>query len=541
MIRFFFSQTFRRRASILTILALAISSLFFMSPANAAEVLYFSAGDGKSFIQYSTRLDLTRDFYSMNIGGGIRPYSFSMTKPIVTITPFYPGAQVAFKVIPKSVGTTILTIKDTKGNSINRELVVYDPGAQPLSLGALPNATNPVAVGQGRGFGVLGGKAPYKVVSANPGIARVEPSGVIYAVWGVASGMTQITVTDAAGAKIQGTVYVGMIKSLVISADSTLLPAGKGELTISSGNPPYTVTTSSNLNATLKGNDSYGRTIYTLTAKSAGAGTVTVKDSKGLTASRAVTVKEWISLSFPQLTGDLRTIDVGQTTKLVVTGGTAPYTVTADKPTAVTIQQQGSGQYTVTGCQAGVVSITAKDGSGATRSLSLTVRALPTLTLAAPDTLLIGTTGNLTLVGGASPFNVSISGNQVVLTKVADKKYTLTPKLPGKTAITVKDSRGTMVQKNITVTAQVLKLEGSTSPLEVGSTRPFDIKGGVGPYTLTLTNANAKAVLYTTTTAYTRYNISGVTPGMVDLIVKDSQGATATAKLTIQAQQPAKA
>ena len=214
-----------------------------------------------------------------------------------------------------------------------------------------------MAVGQGRGFGVSGGKAPYTVVSANPGIARVEARTNIYMVWGVAPGSTQITVTDAAGAKVQGTVHVSTTKPLSLSGDSTILVGGKGELIIGSGNPPYTVTTSPHLSAALKGNDAYGRTVYTLTAKAAGQSTVTVRDGKGQTASRTITVKEWVTLSFPQLTAEPRALDVGQTTPLSVSGGKPPYTVTASNPGAVTIQQQSNGHYSVTGRQAGAVGI----------------------------------------------------------------------------------------------------------------------------------------------------------------------------------------
>ncbi len=52
------------------------------------------------------------------------------------------------------------------------------------------------------------------------------------------------------------------------------------------------------------------------------------------------------------MTAEPRTIDVGQTTPLTVSGGKAPYTVTANNPNAVAIQQQGTGQYAVTGRQA---------------------------------------------------------------------------------------------------------------------------------------------------------------------------------------------
>lgn len=525
----------RRGISLLTLFVLLAATLCIPATVSA-ESLSFVAGDGVSFRQYSTRLDLKRAYYTMNINGGTRPYSFSFSKPgIVSIEPDYPGAQVAFKVIPKAVGTTILKVTDKDGkNSINRELVVYDPGAQPLALNGLPDAANPVAVGQGRSFTVSGGKAPYTIVSANPGIARVEikQSG-FHILWGVAAGTTQITATDATGAKVQGTAHIGTTKPLIVSANDTLLTGGKGELIINSGNPPYTVTTNANVTAALKGTDSYGRTVYTLTTIAPGQGTVTVKDSKGQTATKIVTVKDTVTLSFPQLTGDLRTIDVGQTTKLVVTGGTAPYTVTADNPATVAIVQQSAGQYTVTGRQAGVVGIIAKDASGATRTLSLTVRALPTLTVAAPEKLLLGSTGTLTLIGGVSPFTVTVSGPQLTVTKLDDKKYTLTPKLPGKATITVRDAKGTTVQKTVTVEAPALKLELGSATLETGQSGVLDVKGGVGPYTVTLSNSSASVKLQSTQPAYTRYEITGVTPGTVTVTVKDSLGAIVTASLTI--------
>lgn len=537
MIRFSFRRSLSVCAVFLLFLSLTLSCPALPPTAYAAEVLSVTAGDGKSFYSYSTRLSIKQAYYLLNINGGTRPYTFSLTKPFVVVEPSYPGAQVSFKVIPKAVGTTILTVKDTKGNTMVREIVVYDPGAQPLALSALPDAGNPVAVGQGRGFGVSGGKAPYTVVSANPGIARVEARTNLFMVWGVSAGSTQITVTDAAGARQQGTVHVGTTKPLSVSADATILAGGKGELVISSGNPPYTVTTSAHLTAALKGNDAQGRPVYTLTAKSIGQGTVTVKDGKAQTASKTVTVKEWVTLSFPQLTAEPRAIDVGQTTPLTVSGGKPPYTVTASNPAAVTIQQQATGQYAVTGRQAGVVGIVAKDSAGTTRELSLTIRNLPMLTLAAPSALTVGSTGTLSLVGGAGPFTVTVTGSQLAVSKVEEKKYTLTAKSAGSAVITVKDAKGTTKQHTVVVTAPVepLKLFVSSGTLRLGATgtaaiRVLSVQGGVAPYRatvsgnqLTLTQVNA-----------TQFQMTPRAKGTATITVRDSKGTTATQVITVQ-------
>lgn len=541
MLRLISSRIFRRCAGIVGILALLACSLA-VAPVSAAEPLKIAYRGSQNFLNYSTRLPLkanpTRwDFALLTVEGGVRPYSVSMSNPILQINPEPNGTQ--FDVFAKQVGTTILTIKDSNGQSLKREVVVYDPSSLPLALGVLPSASNPVAVGQGRGFSVSGGKIPYKVVAANPAVARIDgPSQAgVWFVWGVSGGTTTITVTDAAGQKAQGSVYVGTTKPLAISADATLLPGGKGELVISSGNPPYMVTTTANLSAALKGNDSYGRTVYTLTAKTPGQGTVAVKDNKGQTASRTITVKDWVSLEFPDLTGSLRTIDVGQATKLLVKGGTAPYNISASPAAAVTIQPAGTGQYSVTGRQAGSVSITVKDGSGATRSLSLIVRNLPTLTVLAPENLLIGgSSGTLTLIGGAAPFTVTESGNRTVLRKIEEKKYQITPRALGHSTITVKDSKGTTVRKTVTVTAPPLKLELASATLEVGQSGSADIKGGVGPFTLTFSNGNAKAALYATYPTYTRYHVTGIAAGTVDITAKDSQGKTVTARVAIRSQ-----
>ncbi len=530
-------QKYSRCIALFILLALMTASFFLPSAEAAAPLKTGYYGDA-TFRSDPVTMPLMPKLQmyarQLVVEGGTRPYSVSMSNPILEIQPASNGFQ--YDVYAIKAGTTIITIKDSAGQTLTRTVTVIDPNTQPLVLGALPGPSDPVPVGQGRSFGVSGGKAPYTVVSANSGIARITgpTQAGIWLVTGVSAGTATITVTDAAGKKVQGTVHVGTTKPLYIQADATLLTGGRGELLIDSGNPPYTVTTSAHLLAVFKGNDSYGRPVYTLTAKSVGQGSVTVKDSKGLTATKAVTIRGAVTLSFPDLTGDLRTIDVGQTIRLIVTDGTPPYTVTADNPALATIQQQAAGQYAIAGRQAGVVRIIAKDKSGEIRDRSLTIRALPVLTLAAPDSLLIGTMGNLSLIGGASPFTFTVSGSALTLTKVDDKKYTLIPQAPGSATVTVKDGKGTTQQKTITVTAPTLTLTGDTSPLEIGYTRPFDIKGGFGSYTLTLSNANAKATLFQTTAAYTRYHITGVTAGTVTATAQDSQGKTAAVMLTIQ-------
>ena len=406
--------------------------------------------------------------------------------------------------------------------------------SSPLQIVGLPDASRPVAVGQGYGFRVSGGTAPYTVISANTGIARIDgpTQAGIWFVRGVAAGTTTIIATDATGKKVQGTVYVGTTKSLSISVVSTLLEGAKGELAINSGNPPYIVTTGPGLSVAFKGTDSYGRPIYTITATVRGGGLVTVKDAKGLTETRLINVIPYLSLSFPELTGNLRTIDVGQTTTLLVKDGKSPYTVRAIDPTLVSIQQQSEGRYSVTGRKAGVASIEAKDANGATRSLSLTVRDLPAMTVLAPATLNIGQTGTLSIVGGSAPFTVTPSGNQISLTRQEEKKFQIVAQAPGTAVITVRDSKGTVKSLNITI-SQPLSVSAPAT-LAVGQTGTLSVSGDGVPITASPSN---NLILLNRLNERT-FQIIAKAPGTTTITVRNITGTVKTLNITISQPPP---
>lgn len=530
--------------TLVLLLLTALIAVLGLPSAHAADDLKIGMGGSPAFNNSPARLELKPGSYALlKIEGGKLPYTITMSSPILDIKQAGQGSYreydwVDYRVYPKAAGTTVLTVKDRAGKTLTRQVVVYDPSTLPLRLGALPGASDAVAVGQGRNFQVSGGKAPYKVISANPAIARIEQHSAVgtYSVWGVGAGSTQITVTDAVGSRVQGTVYVGTKKPLHFRVDDTMLPNQVIEIIISSGNPPYMLATSSNLKVVSPGTDSEGNTIYKLTATAAGKGMVSVRDAQGQRLSRSITVLDYVALSFPELTGN-SPLYVGKTTSLAVTGGKPPYTVTVDKPAAVTIERQGEGKYAVTAKQAGVSSVyfTVTDSSGAKRSKNLSIRELNPLTLwSVFDKIAIGDSANLLIQGGTAPYTVTVSGNQLTLTKIDEKKYTITPKLPGQATIRVKDGNGTTSEKVFTVTAPPIALHiANTSPLQVGDKRLLDIKGGVAPYVLKLSNTNAKAELTQTTNQYSRYQITGSAAGNVDIVVTDSVETRASVTLHI--------
>lgn len=531
--------------TLVLLLLTALIAVLGLPSVHAADDLKIGIGGSPAFNNSPARLELKPGSYALlKIEGGKLPYTITMSSPILEIKQIGQGSYreydwVDYRVYPKTAGTTVLTVKDRTGKTLTRQVVVYDPSILPLRMSALPGASDPVAVGQGRNFEVSRGKAPYKVISANPAVARIEqhPAVGTYSVWGVSAGSTQITATDASGVKVQGIVHVTTKKPLSFRVSDTMLLNGVTELIISSGNPPYTLATSSNLKAVLQGTDSEGVTRYKLSATTVGKGMVSVRDAQGQIQSRSITVLEWVTLSFPQLTGNSPFLDVGQTTNLAVTGGKPPYTVTVDKPAAVTIQQQGEGKYTVTANQPGVVFFTAKDSSGAKRSKSLTIREVYPLKLLAMTVLAIGDSDNIVISGGKAPYTVTVSGNQLTLTKIDEKKYTITAKLPGQATISVKDSIGAIQQRVVKVTAPPLTLLVEKFPLQVGSKRLMEIKGGVAPYVLKLSNPTVKAELKETTPKSSKYEITGSTAGDVDIVVTDSVGTSTSVRLLIEAAQ----
>lgn len=459
--------------------------------------------------------------------GGVAPYR--VTAPAnVTISP---QANNKFRITGVTPGKIRIVIIDAAGTQAGTDLTVIAPSLV-LSL-----PTQPIGVGQGQSFTVSGGKAPYTVVSANPGIARIETRSAYYLVWGVSAGTAQIIVTDSTSAKTQGNVVISDTKSLNITAPQSMLRGGKDYLFIVSGNPPYTVTTSSHLTVAAQGKDSAGRDQYLLTANVPGPGSVTVRDSKGQTVTRNIMITDSVALAFPDFPdGILRAIDVGQTTRVMVNGGTGPYNVTTDRPDAVTIQQQGPNQFAVTGRQAGVISIIARDRTGTTRSLSLTIRNLPTMTVTAPANMVAGQSANLNIIGGAEPFNITAS-NQIRLIKQSEKQYQITAHVPGTATITVRDSKGTTVTKTITVAppaqAKPAKLDAvvTRDTLYLNSTvqKPnfstLMVMGGTEPFQITQSsNILSISPQGRTSTGSFAYGLVAKTRGTTSLTVTDQSG-----------------
>lgn len=281
--------------------------------------------------------------------------------------------------------------------------------------------------------------------------------------------------------------------------------------------------------------------VYTVQVLAEGSTNLLLSDetfyriSQSLIISKPLVTLDLKFTAFPE--GTLRVIDVGQSTPLVISGGTAPYTVTADKPSAVTIQQQGSGQYTVTGREAGVIGINVRDQKGITRSMSLTVRALPTLTVAGPSAMTVGQTATLSLIGGAAPFTVTPSGSQVTLTKQDEKRFQIVAQAPGTATITVRDSKGTVKTLTITVSAPkppaAPKLDAVASNNTIylvpnALKRNFcivTVRGGQGNYQLA---ASPAIVTITpqgkTATGSMAYAITARARGTTNLTITDQSG-----------------
>ena len=290
--------------------------------------------------------------------------------------------------------------------------------------------------------------------------------------------------------------------------------------------------------------------VYTVQVLAEGSAKLILSDhsnyrvEQSLTISKPMVMVNMKFTAFPE--GTLRVIDVGQSTPLVISGGTAPYIVTADRPSAVTIQQQGTGQYAVTGREAGVIGINVRDQKGNTRSMSLTVRALPTLTVAGPSAMTVGQTATLSLIGGVAPLTVTSSGNQVTLTRQDEKRFQIVARTPGTVTITVRDGKGTVKTLPITVSAPkppaTPKLEAVASNntiylVPTATNRNFcivTVRGGQGNYQLTPSPAIVTIIPQgKTATGSMAYAITARARGTTNLTITDQSGQKATVTIKI--------
>ena len=318
--------------------------------------------------------------------------------------------------------------------------------------------------------------------------------------------------------------------------------------TISGGAGGYTAFSS---NAGVLPITSVSGSTFTVTPNAVTADTsvdITVRDVANASATAKVTVKfTGTPLTVTPSTAELTP---GVATTFTITGGRAGYSAFSSNSGALPIIIANVTGSTFTVIPNAVtadtsVDITVRDATNAAVTAKVTIKFVPGAQLTiSPSTadLIPGIPTTFTITGGRAGYSVFSSNGGVlpVTTSVSGSSFTVTPNaVTADTVIdlTVRDALNAVATAKVTVkfTGTALAINPATADLFPGLTTTFTITGGRPGYTVFSTNSGILPVTTTvsgSTFSVTPNSVSADTP--IDITVRDSLNASATAKVTVK-------
>ena len=225
-----------------------------------------------------------------------------------------------------------------------------------------------------------------------------------------------------------------------------------------------------------------------------------------------------------------------------ISGGVAPYTVTSDRPSLMSVPLSGAEfSISLAAGASGSGSITITDAKGAKLSITVTVPAPAAMFTTAPASLSLvsgATSPAYTISGGVAPYtvgadtpslmSVSLSGSTFTVSAVAGKN--------GSGVVNVSDSAGTKLSVTVTVPAPTAMFTTAPASLSLvsGATSPaYTISGGVAPYTVGADTPSLMSVSLSGST-FTVSAVAGKSgSGVVN--VSDSAGTKLSVTVTVPA------
>ena len=181
------------------------------------------------------------------IGGGTAPYTATSSNTSVVITSISSGGTT-LSITGMAAGTANVVVRDTAGKTITIAVEVQGGSIADLFTTSPPAITIP-AIGGSQIFTIGGGTAPYTVASTNTNVATASVAGTMLTILGMADGVANIQVIDAASKTLTIAVNVatGTGFKVVTSSAITWTIMGCPATTpyslyfINGGVPPYTV------------------------------------------------------------------------------------------------------------------------------------------------------------------------------------------------------------------------------------------------------------------------------------------------------------
>jgi gliding motility-associated-like protein len=431
--------------------------------------------------------------------GGTAPYTyainggaFSATSPTTGLAP----------------GTYSVTVRDVNGCVFTKTTSITNIPGPTAIAGTTTQASCNTNNGTYNVTGVTGGTAAYTY--------SVDGVGTASLTTGLAAGTHTVLVRDVNGCTFSTTFVIGTANgpsSFTVATTNASCGTANGTSTVTGvtgGTPTYSYSF----------NGGAFSTTSTTSGLAAGTHTVIVRDANSCTITATYNVASNAAPT-AAVTSSLNILCNGAATgSLAVTpaGGTAPFTYTLTAPS----QTNTTGNFT--GLVAGTYSVTVRDNSGCTASVTA-VLTQPTAVTGTTSSVPVNCFGNSTGTvsaggaGGVAPYTYlwPALGNSTLATVGGAVAGTYT--------VTIRDANLCSINQTVVVTQPTsLTLTSTLTPATCGNANgsgTVTVGGGTTPYTFNWSNSGLTNVL------------SGASAGTYSITVTDFNGCVLTRTVAI--------
>lgn len=331
---------------------------------NSLEWPYTSGSGSSQTITFSqNNLNIpTGETATVTVGGGTGVYVITNNSNSASV-----GASINGDVVSlyasNVAGTATITVCSSNQSSCGVIDLTVGTNSNNNSTLLFSNTAPSLSVNQSVNISIVGGVSPYYIGSnSNSGVVTAVISNNIVTLSGIETGSANITVCSNTSVcqTLPVTVDSTTSGSLTVGQTNITLTPGQGDaVTISGGSGTYYV--SSNTNGSVASSVVNGSSV-TISGVAVGNDNVSVCSSDGLCSTIYVTVTGSTTTTTSVNTGSSLTLtqilSVGQAVNILLSGGTAPYSISSNQSSDFSTSINSGDVLTLTGVSAGESSVT---------------------------------------------------------------------------------------------------------------------------------------------------------------------------------------
>ena len=407
------------------------------------------------------------DQQSFSASGGVQPYIWSSTNPLVASIDASTGMLTAL-----SAGQTQVIVHDTNNFSVHSGVIDVAPRA---ALSMFPR-DGTLSVSETLQFSAQGGSPPYAWVSSDPSVAVINGMGNLTA---MAPGSTVITLTDASGISLSSNPV--FVESLTMQPVLLSMKINETQqISATGGAAPFEWTVTNSLVAQINNTG-------LLTAIAPGSVKVTLRDANGLQAtSDTILISDSSALS---MTVNASVLGIGETIPVDVKGGVLPYSWSSSDPTVLQVNPSSKN---ATSIGAGLAYISISDAAG--KLVSSPIIEVRQITISAQQlSYVIDDIETFFATGGVAPYVWQVDNEFVATIDNNGNFHALSEGVVNVGVIDSDGIRGDSIM--LTVSSAVNSLHSievtprsATLSRRSTSTITFIASGGLTPYKFQLTS-----------------------------------------------------